>query len=226
MVAARLPRSSRCVILPGMSPARKKSEAAASDQGGGLDRYHAKRDFTKTPEPAGAAAVEPVSPDRVYVIQKHHAGHLHYDLRLESGGVLKSWAVPKGPSLDPADRRLAVEVEDHPLDYAGFEGAIPAGEYGAGRVIVWDRGTFRPRGDASFETMLEKGSVKIEIAGEKLAGGFALVLTRFAGKKNNWLLIKEKDTHARPGSAVTDEAPRSVLSGKEVDDVSLQRRGQ
>jgi len=211
-------------MLPGMSPARKKPETPPADRGADLGRYHAKRDFTRTSEPSGAseAPAAPAGPDRLYVIQKHHAGHLHYDLRLESGGVLKSWAVPKGPSLDPADRRLAVEVEDHPLDYAGFEGAIPEGEYGAGRVIVWDRGTFRPRGDASFETMLEKGSVKIEIAGEKLAGGFALVRTRFAGKKTNWLLIKEKDTHARPGSAVTVEAPQSVLSGRDVDDLSLK----
>jgi bifunctional non-homologous end joining protein LigD len=219
-------RPGGCAMLNAMNVAKKPPKPSAADQAGGLRRYHAKRDFAKTPEPAGAAPAAGTGPERVYVIQKHHAGHLHYDLRLESGGVLKSWAVPKGPSLDPADRRLAVEVEDHPLDYAGFEGAIPAGEYGAGSVIVWDRGTFRPRGDASFESMLEKGSVKIDIAGEKLSGGFALVRTRFGGKKNNWLLIKEKDAHARPGSAVTDEAPRSVISGKDVDDVSLQRLDQ
>jgi len=209
-----------------MSPARKKPAAAAADRGACLERYRAKRDFTKTAEPAGtgAAVAPPDCAPRVYVIQKHHAAHLHYDLRLESGGVLKSWAVPKGPSLDPADRRLAVEVEDHPLDYAGFEGAIPAGEYGAGAVIVWDRGTFLPQGGESFEAMLEKGAAKIEIAGEKLAGGFALVRTRFGGKKNNWLLIKEKDTHARPGSAVTEEAPRSVLSGRDVDDPTNGRK--
>lgn len=201
-----------------MSPAKKKPEAPAASQGS-LGRYQAKRDFGKTPEPAGDAPVQSPDADRIYVIQKHHAGHLHYDLRLESGGVLKSWAVPKGPSLDPADRRLAVEVEDHPLDYAGFEGTIPEGEYGAGTVIVWDRGTFRPQGGASFEAMLEKGSVKIEIAGEKLTGGFALVRTAFGGKKNSWLLIKEKDAQARPGSAVTDEAPRSVVSGRDVDDL-------
>ena len=207
-----------------MRPAKKKSEAASADQVAGLGRYHAKRDFTKTSEPAGAgdALVASAAAERLYVIQKHHAAHLHYDLRLESGGVLKSWAVPKGPSLDPADRRLAVEVEDHPLDYAGFEGAIPAGEYGAGTVIVWDRGTFRAQGDANFESMLEQGSAKIEIAGEKLAGGFALVRTRFGGKKNNWLLIKEKDAHARPGSAVTEEQPRSVVSGRDVDDPALR----
>jgi bifunctional non-homologous end joining protein LigD len=210
-------------MLDSMSPARKKDEAPPAERPAGLGRYRAKRDFTKTSEPAGAGDT-PAAPagDRVYVIQKHHAGHLHYDLRLESGGVLKSWAVPKGPSLDPADRRLAVEVEDHPLDYAGFEGSIPEGEYGGGTVIVWDRGTFRVRGDASFEAMLDKGSVKLEIAGEKLAGGFALVRTRFGGKKNNWLLIKEKDAHARPGSAVTEEQPRSVVSGRDVDDQGLR----
>ena len=204
-----------------MSPARKKAEAAPAVQGAGLGRYHAKRDFTKTSEPSGAhaASAAPARADRVYVIQKHHAGHLHYDLRLESRGVLKSWAVPKGPSLDPADRRLAVEVEDHPLEYAGFEGAIPEGEYGAGTVIVWDRGTFRPQGDEELATRLEKGAVTVEIAGEKLRGGFALVRTRFGGKKTNWLLIKEKDTLARPGSDITAEAPRSVLSGRDVDEV-------
>lgn len=214
----------QCVILPDMSPAKKKSQVHPAEQGAGLGRYHAKRDFTKTAEPSGAGGVLAATPgtDRLYVIQKHHAGHLHYDLRLESGGVLKSWAVPKGPSLDPADRRLAVEVEDHPLDYAGFEGAIPEGAYGAGSVIVWDRGTFRPQGGESFEAMLEQGAVKIEIAGEKLAGGFALVRTRFAGKRNNWLLIKEKDARARPGSAVTEESPRSVQSGRDVDDPALR----
>ena len=216
--------SSGCVILPDMSPAKKKPAAPSDDRDAGLGRYHAKRDFTKTSEPsgAGAAGAQLADSDRVYVIQKHHAGHLHYDLRLESGGVLKSWAVPKGPSLDPTDKRLAVEVEDHPLDYAGFEGTIPEGEYGAGTVIVWDRGTFRPQGESSFEAMLEQGTVKIEIAGEKLAGGFALVRTRFGGKKNNWLLIKEKDAHARPGSAVTEEAPHSVVSGLGVDDLALR----
>lgn len=210
-----------------MSPARKKPEAPAAGRSAGLGHYRARRDFTKTAEPAGAdgAPAAPGGAPRVYVIQKHHAGHLHYDLRLESGGVLKSWAVPKGPSLDPADRRLAIEVEDHPLDYAGFEGAIPDGEYGAGTVIVWDRGTFHPQGEESFETMLKKGAAKIVIAGEKLAGGFALVRTRFGGKKNNWLLVKEKDSHARPGSAVTEEAPRSVLSGRDVDDPAVRQLG-
>jgi bifunctional non-homologous end joining protein LigD len=205
-----------------MSPTRGKRPArSAGEETGSLGRYRAKRDFAKTPEPSGRGDASGVTGGEggVYVVQKHRAGHLHYDLRLESGGVLKSWAVPKGPSLDPAEKRLAVEVEDHPLDYAGFEGVIPEGEYGAGTVIVWDRGTYRPQGGASVEGMLEKGAVKVEFAGEKLRGGFALVRTRFGGKKTNWLLIKEKDGHARPGSDVTAEAPRSVISGRDVDEV-------
>jgi bifunctional non-homologous end joining protein LigD len=196
----------------------KKAPADAAAAAGGLGRYRAKRDFAKTSEPAGSAgpAGAPGAGGGVYVVQKHRAGHLHYDLRLEADGVLKSWAVPKGPSLDPADKRLAIEVEDHPLDYAGFEGTIPPGEYGAGAVIVWDRGTFRPQGGASLAAMLAKGAVKVEIAGEKLHGGFALVRTAFGGKKTNWLLIKEKDAEARPGSDVTAEVPGSVISGRDV----------
>jgi bifunctional non-homologous end joining protein LigD len=205
-----------------MSPARKKPAAPSTEvPAGGLGRYRAKRDFAVTPEPPGERGASGAAggPEGLYVIQKHHAGHLHYDLRLEAGGVLKSWAVPKGPSLDPADKRLAIEVEDHPLDYASFEGVIPEGEYGAGTVIIWDRGTFRPQGGASFEAMLEKGAVKIEIAGEKLRGGYALVRTGFGGKKTNWLLIKEKDVHARPDTDIAAEAPRSVLSGRDVDEM-------
>ena len=208
-----------------MSPSRRKPAAPSAEvPAGGLGRYRAIRDFGVTPEPSGerGASGPAGGPEGLYVIQKHHAGHLHYDLRLEFGGVLKSWAVPKGPSLDPAEKRLAVEVEDHPLDYAGFEGAIPEGEYGAGTVIVWDRGTYRPQGEVAFEAMLEKGAVKFELAGEKLQGAFALVRTRFGGKKTNWLLIKEKDAHARPGSDIVAEAPRSVLSGRDVDDPRLR----
>lgn len=187
-----------------------------------LEKYHSKRDFTRTPEPAGEKDSPPREGKlpRRYVIQKHHARTLHYDLRLEEGGVLKSWAVPKGPSLDPADKRLAVEVEDHPLEYGDFEGSIPDGEYGAGRVIVWDRGTFEAAGEGeTFAEMLERGAAKIRFNGEKLRGGFALVRTRWGGKANNWLLIKEKDGHARTGYDVTAEEPLSVLSGRDVDEV-------
>ncbi len=172
-----------------------------------------------TPEPSGTARTRPGGARR-FVIHKHHARSLHYDLRLESEGVLKSWAVPKGPSLDPAQKRLAVEVEDHPLDYGDFEGVIPEGEYGAGRVIIWDHGSFEPGGEGeTFEEMLLRGAAKFSLQGEKLKGGFALVRTRWGNRKNNWLLIKEKDGHARPGSDITVEKPLSAVSARDVEDL-------
>jgi bifunctional non-homologous end joining protein LigD len=187
-----------------------------------LDKYREKRNFSGTPEPLGETEPVPLksAESRLYVIQKHHARSLHYDLRLEAEGVLKSWAVPKGPSLDPGEKRLAVEVEDHPLEYAALEGVIPEGHYGAGRVIVWDRGTFETAGAGEpFSEMLAKGAAKIRISGEKLSGGFALVRTRWGNKENNWLLIKEKDEYARPGYDVTVAEPLSVLSGLDVDEL-------
>jgi len=175
-----------------------------------------------TPEPAGdrVEAGEGGAPRR-FVVHKHHARALHYDLRLESKGVLRSWAVPKGPSLDPKERRLAVEVEDHPLDYGSFEGVIPEGEYGAGKVIIWDRGSFEPQSeDESFEEMLERGAAKVTLRGEKLKGGFVLIRTKWGGRGKNWLLVKEKDDEARPGSDVTAALPLSVASGKDVEDLA------
>lgn len=187
-----------------------------------LDKYHEKRDFTRTPEPTGHSdsSEKDAGVPRRYVIQKHHARTLHYDLRLEDNGVLKSWAVPKGPSLDPAEKHLAVAVEDHPLEYGDFEGSIPDGEYGGGKVIVWDFGTFEPIGEGeTFSEMLERGAAKIRLNGAKLQGGFALIRTRWGGKDKNWLLIKEKDQYARPGYKVTEEEPLSVLSGRDVEEV-------
>jgi bifunctional non-homologous end joining protein LigD len=187
-----------------------------------LEKYREKRDFSVTPEPSGETEPSRIKSNkrRLYVIQKHHARSLHYDLRLEEEGVLKSWAVPKGPSLDPGEKRLAVEVEDHPLEYGDFEGVIPEGHYGAGRVIVWDRGTFEPAGEGeTFSEMLTKGAAKIRISGEKLAGGFALVRTRWGSKENNWLLIKGNDNYARPGYDVTAAEPLSVISGRDVDEL-------
>jgi bifunctional non-homologous end joining protein LigD len=167
-----------------------------------LSEYRAKRDFTKTAEPSGSALVRPAKHLR-FVIQKHDATRLHYDLRLELDGVFKSWAVTKGPSLDPHDKRLAVEVEDHPLDYGDFEGTIPKGQYGGGTVMLWDRGFWAPLGDKDPEKALRDGELKFVLAGEKLQGSWVLV--RFKndrtgnGKRNNWLLIKHRDEGAKPG---------------------------
>ena len=183
-----------------------------------LARYHRKRDFTKTPEPRGGRRKRASQALR-YVIQKHAARRLHYDFRLELDGVLKSWAVPKGPSLDPRVKRLAVEVEDHPLDYGDFEGVIPAGEYGGGTVIVWDEGSWVPHGDDPAAA-LARGALKFELQGERLKGGWALVRLR-RGDGKNWLLVKEKDDAAQPGSddEIVAENPTSVVSGRDLEEV-------
>jgi bifunctional non-homologous end joining protein LigD len=181
-----------------------------------LEKYHAKRHFDKTAEPRGddAAAAGNVG-QRSFVIQKHAARKLHYDFRLELDGTLKSWAVPKGPSLDPSEKRLAVHVEDHPVEYGSFEGDIPEHEYGAGHVIVWDRGTWTPVGDAAAG--YRKGHLKFRLEGEKLSGGWALLrMGRPQEGKDNWLLVKERDDAAREGkeAEITELLPDSVLSGK------------
>jgi len=168
-----------------------------------LSEYQARRDFTKTEEPSGRAAVRSAEYPR-FVIQKHDATRLHYDLRLEVDGVFKSWAVTRGPSLDPADKRLAVEVEDHPLDYGDFEGTIPEGEYGGGTVMIWDRGFWMPEGDKPAAQQLRDGELKFIVAGSKLKGSFVLVRMkhdRAGGKRTNWLLIKHRDEHPYPGVA-------------------------
>ncbi len=151
-----------------------------------LTTYKAKRDFKKTNEPKPTRAT--TTHERKFVIQKHFARRLHYDFRLELNGVLKSWAVPKGPSTDPEIKRLAVEVEDHPLSYGKFEGTIPKGQYGAGRVEIWDKGTWKPLGSPRND--IKKGNLKFELHGQKLNGEWVLVRAKGMGKKNNWLLIK------------------------------------
>jgi bifunctional non-homologous end joining protein LigD len=187
-----------------------------------LGEYSAKRTFTATPEPAPSPAASPGGP-LLFVIQRHSARRLHYDLRLECDGVLKSWAVPKGPSLDPSEKRLAVQTEDHPYDYASFEGVIPAGQYGAGEVIVWDCGVYSPdeptthftdREGAEREVRegLAKGKLSFQLRGEKVKGSFALVRT--AKDPKSWLLIKHKDRFV--SSADLAAKNRSVLSGATV----------
>jgi bifunctional non-homologous end joining protein LigD len=187
----------------------------------GLELYRKKRNFNTTPEPAGrvrgARAREPV-----FVIQKHAASHLHYDFRLELNGVLLSWAVPKGPSLDPHDKRLAMHVEDHPIEYGDFEGVIPPKQYGSGTVLLWDRGTWAPQGDA--EAAYRQGKLKFELHGEKLRGGWMLVKShggKYDGDKS-WLLIKENDDYARAGADahIVDTEPDSVASGRTIEAIA------
>ncbi|TPO01276.1 DNA ligase D [Mesorhizobium sp. B1-1-5] len=184
----------------------------------GLEQYHAKRDFKKTAEPAGKVGRQKQG-GGIFVVQKHAATRLHYDFRLEHDGVLWSWAVTRGPSLDPHEKRLAVHVEDHPIDYASFEGTIPKGQYGGGSVIVWDEGKWTPDGDPAKG--IKKGHIDFELEGHKLNGRWHLVRLRPrpGEKRDNWLLIKSDDAAARPGEDVLEEKPKSVKSGLTIEEV-------
>ncbi len=191
-----------------------------------LGRYRSKRNFARTAEPAGepAVAATPGVGESRFVIQKHAARRLHYDVRFESDGVLVSWAVPKGPSLDPSEKRLAVHVEDHPLDYANFEGTIPGGEYGAGAVIVWDEGTYRTltekRGKTvPFAEAVASGHVSVWLDGIKLHGGWSLTRTSRPGDQESWIMVKRNDEQANRQRDVTSDAPDSALTGRSLEDV-------
>jgi len=184
-----------------------------------LAEYHKKRQFDRTPEPSGADA--PVRTEPTFVVQKHAARRLHYDFRLAMDGTLKSWAVPKGPSLNPNDKRLAVQTEDHPLDYANFEGTIPEGSYGAGTVMVWDRGTFQPEGHLDPLSQIARGEIKFSLNGEKLRGSFVLVKLKHSEKGNEWLMIKHKDSAADPHWDI-DQHDGSVLTGRVLDEIKQQ----
>jgi DNA ligase D-like protein (predicted 3'-phosphoesterase) len=198
-----------------------------------LRAYREKRDFSRTPEPKGSASGRVGKPR--FVVQLHRATTLHYDFRIQVGSVMKSWAVPKGPSLDPKVKRLAVATEDHPLDYQTFEGAIPEGEYGAGTVIVWDAGTYRNITERDgravpVEEGLRSGHIAVWLDGKKLKGGFALTRLRRAGQ-DVWLLVKMADSEAAPGRDITGTEPRSVRTGRTLEEVaatahtSSRRRG-
>jgi len=184
-----------------------------------LQTYRDKRDFSQTKEPRGLVASRKEGGGK-FVIHKHAATRLHYDLRLEHDGVLWSWAVTRGPSLDPSEKRLAVHVEDHPYDYGSFEGSIPKGNYGAGEVIVWDEGTWKPEGDP--EAGMKKGHISFELDGHKLHGGWHLVRLkpRKGEKRDNWLLIKAEDSAARPDGDILEEEPKSVASGLTIEDIA------
>jgi bifunctional non-homologous end joining protein LigD len=191
-----------------------------------LDEYRKKRKFQISPEPAGASSAPAASEGPLlYVIQKHRATQLHYDFRLEFRGVLMSWAIPKGPSLDPSVKRLAMQVEDHPLEYGDFEGVIPEGEYGGGTVMVWDKGQWVPESE-DVASALQKGDLKFTLEGKKLHGSWVLVRTRGFGSKadKSWLLIKHRDKHASTKDIEIEE-PRSVVSGRLLADIAREGGG-
>ena len=205
--------------MPAKKPARPKAKPDSS-----LDEYQRKRDFSKTAEPKGRKLKS--TPQLAFVVQKHAATRLHFDLRLELDGVMKSWAVPKGPSLDPADKRLAMEVEDHPIDYNTFEGIIPKGQYGGGTVMLWDRGIYT-YGDVDVPPLeglrrgYEKGDLKFVLLGERLEGSFVLV--RMKGSKatgREWLLIKHKDEYAKPGFDAVKAYDTSVDTGRTMEEIA------
>ena len=194
-----------------------------------LAEYRRKRDFARTAEPRGGR--RRAARKLQYVIQKHAASHLHYDLRLELDGVMKSWAVPKGPSLDPSVKRLAMEVEDHPIEYNQFEGTIPKGEYGGGTVMVWDRGTYTYGGEDDTDPVealrrgYEKGDFKFRLDGDRLKGSWVLVRTRRGDpKRPQWLLIKHRDDAAEPGSEVAEEYQTSAATGRTMDEIAAGRK--
>lgn len=193
-----------------------------------LKVYRSKRDLINTPEPSGSNEVKGTDP--IFVIQKHDARNLHYDFRLEVDGVLASWAVPKGPSTNPDDKRLAIHVEDHPLDYAQFEGVIPKGMYGAGTVLVWDRGTYRNLMEEkdeplSMEESIEHGHVEVWLEGHKLTGGYALIKMK-GREENQWLLVKMKDEAADARRNAISREPNSVITGASLEEIRERVEGR
>jgi bifunctional non-homologous end joining protein LigD len=190
-----------------------------------LKKYREKRNFKISPEPQGSPKKEKAKSDLTFVVQKHRASQLHYDFRLEYDGTLLSWAVPKGPSLDPSVKRLAMQVEDHPIDYAKFEGVIPKGEYGGGTVMVWDIGTWTPE-HSDIEAALKNGDLKFTLHGKKLRGSWVLVRTRgFGGSsKPTWLLIKHRDKYASDAD-INQTKPKSAISGRLLADIAKENGG-
>jgi bifunctional non-homologous end joining protein LigD len=206
--------------------AAKSAETRSVTRAPTLAEYNRKRDFSRTREPAGTV---PRAKGKTlhFVVQKHDASHLHYDFRLELDGVMKSWAVPKGPSLDPSVRRLAMEVEDHPISYNSFEGTIPQGEYGGGTVMLWDRGTYEAEDGGGVESLrrgYEKGDLKIVLHGKRLKGGWVLVRMQRPGRPQ-WLLIKHRDGTEDAGRDLTEEYTTSVASRRTMDSIAAGRGG-
>jgi bifunctional non-homologous end joining protein LigD len=221
-------------------PAKKRSSAKSTKAASSprspkpsareqLTEYRKKRDFHKTAEPAGGAEKKAAGAKGKlqFVIQKHAASHLHFDLRLELDGVMKSWAVPKGPAPDPSIKRLAMQVEDHPMEYNRFEGTIPEGEYGGGTVMLWDNGTYEPEkggGEDGVREGIRKGDLKVVFHGKRMQGSWVLVRTRGWGSsssssKPSWLLIKHRDEHAEPGDALVETHVTSIVSNKTMEEI-------
>lgn len=203
-----------------------RNRATSADSGNAnaqLEEYNDIRDFRKRPAPTGEE--DNVGRKRIFVIHKHDASQLHYDFRLRIGDVLASWAVPKGLSTEANDKRLAIRVEDHPLDYADFEGVIPEGEYGAGTVMVWDQGTYAPildEDEKSMEDAREGGSLKFELHGEKLKGGFAMARTGKRDGKEQWVIFKLDDEHADARRKPTSTEPNSVKTGRSLEEIEAE----
>ena len=205
------------------SSAKAKPKASRKKQAS-LAAYHAKRDFEKTAEPEGTTRRTSRGATLHFVIQKHAASHLHFDLRLELDGVMKSWAVPKGPSYDPTVRRLAMEVEDHPIEYNKFEGTIPKGEYGGGTVMIWDRGVYEPEsgdGEKALREGYARGDLKFIMHGTRMLGGWVLVRTRRDPRgRAQWLLIKHRDAFAKEGFDIVADANTSIVTGRTMDEIA------
>ncbi|MDZ7743442.1 MAG: DNA polymerase ligase N-terminal domain-containing protein [Bacteroidota bacterium] len=207
-----------------MSKKKKDVDYDKSD----LNEYKEKRDFKKTTEPKGGKKKSSDKPR--FVIQKHDASNLHYDFRLEIDGVLKSWAIPKGPSTDPSDKRLAAQTEDHPMEYADFEGTIPEDEYGGGTVIVWDGGTYRnlrkekEDDGLSMQESFDDGKIEVWLEGKKLKGGYVLVHTKLGGSDKNWLFKKMKDDEADARKKPVKSEPKSILSDKTIEEMEEEMK--
>jgi bifunctional non-homologous end joining protein LigD len=203
--------------------AKRRTSAKRKSKTASLAKYKSKRDFTKTAEPAGRSVRASGARKLHFVIQKHDASHLHFDFRLELDGVMKSWAVPKGPSYDPSVRRLAMEVEDHPIEYNTFEGTIPQGQYGGGTVMLWDRGTYEAEddgGDDALRDGYERGDLKFVLNGKRMLGGWVLVRMRGNGERAQWLLIKHRDEFASTKVDVVEMVDTSVATGRSMEEIA------
>jgi bifunctional non-homologous end joining protein LigD len=224
--AAKRGRTAKKPIAKTKSPTRTLVVSKAPSPREQLTEYRRKRDFRKTAEPEGSPRPKKHLKKLEFVIQKHAASHLHFDLRLELDGVMKSWAVPKGPAPDPAIKRLAMQVEDHPIEYNTFEGTIPRGEYGGGTVMLWDRGWYEPEkggGEDGVREGYRKGDLKVVFHGKRMKGSWVLVRTRgwggSGGGKPSWLMIKHRDEHAESGDALVERYTTSVISKRTMEQI-------